>query len=365
MTDSFGVHTFTYDPAGNLSGADHPEGFPVPDEAFGYDPAGNATSFPGNPAGTVAYDPANRLTRDAGHDYGYDQEGNLTVITERGTGLTTRLVWDADHQLTRVDLPDGATVSYSYDPLGRRLQEHLTHPGSPAAGTTTTWAYDGMSIAATWTQTGGAPAVVSGTYTTDPAGTLLSAAGAAGSGRVYAVNDGLGSTTTILDQAGGVTGATAYSAFGVPTPTTGMSVGAGDAYGYTGHAYDPATGFTYARARYYTPATGRFTTEDPIDHPNLYTYVGNQPYDLVDPTGMMAVEGGGLENEAARTAQVASLGARIVVIGALLVAPNGLRAITSIHSPRQAYLCVGTLAMQSWTLQSLYAWATRLQGRLE
>lgn len=44
MTDSYGLHSFSYDSAGNLAMVDHPVGFPVDDEAFTYDSVGNALS---------------------------------------------------------------------------------------------------------------------------------------------------------------------------------------------------------------------------------------------------------------------------------------------------------------------------------
>ena len=45
----------------------------------------------------------------------------------------------------------------------------------------------------------------------------------------------------------------------------------------------------YMRARYYDAEVGRFISEDPagfIDGPNLYAYVGGNPVNAVDPTGL-------------------------------------------------------------------------------
>ena len=63
-------------------------------------------------------------------------------------------------------------------------------------------------------------------------------------------------------------------------------------YGFTGREFDPESGFYYYRGRYYDPQTGRFLTKDPIGlaggDTNLYRYVGNNPINFTDPTGLEA-----------------------------------------------------------------------------
>jgi RHS repeat-associated protein len=46
---------------------------------------------------------------------------------------------------------------------------------------------------------------------------------------------------------------------------------------------------SYYRARYYDPSTGRFLSEDPAGFEggiNSYAFVGNNPVDLIDPSGL-------------------------------------------------------------------------------
>jgi RHS repeat-associated protein len=62
--------------------------------------------------------------------------------------------------------------------------------------------------------------------------------------------------------------------------------------GFPGQYYDPETGFHYNCFRYYDPQTGRYITPDPIGLEggvNLFTYVGNNPINIVDPLGLLMV----------------------------------------------------------------------------
>ena len=57
---------------------------------------------------------------------------------------------------------------------------------------------------------------------------------------------------------------------------------------YCGEYFDEETGFVYLRARYYSPDTGRFVSENPIkDGNNWYVYCGNNPLCFLDSTGMV------------------------------------------------------------------------------
>ena len=61
-------------------------------------------------------------------------------------------------------------------------------------------------------------------------------------------------------------------------------------YGYTGREHDRETGLRYYRARYYDGEVGVFLSKDPIGFNsgqfNLYSYVGNDPVNWIDPYGL-------------------------------------------------------------------------------
>ncbi|MCC6739388.1 MAG: RHS repeat-associated core domain-containing protein [Planctomycetia bacterium] len=56
-------------------------------------------------------------------------------------------------------------------------------------------------------------------------------------------------------------------------------------YGFQGRESDTESGLQHFRARSYDPMTGRFTSRDPVPYPNLYIFPGNNPVNMMDPSG--------------------------------------------------------------------------------
>jgi RHS repeat-associated protein len=70
------------------------------------------------------------------------------------------------------------------------------------------------------------------------------------------------------------------------------TAGVGVEFAYAGRPVETRTGLSDNRARWYEPATGRFVNEDPSGFKggdaNLFRYVGNDPLNQVDPSGLAA-----------------------------------------------------------------------------
>lgn len=70
------------------------------------------------------YDKIYELTGASSASYTYDYNGNTTP--ETNSSGTTNYTWDHESRLANVTLPgQGGTVTFKYDPFGRRIQKHL------------------------------------------------------------------------------------------------------------------------------------------------------------------------------------------------------------------------------------------------
>jgi RHS repeat-associated protein len=123
--------------------------------------------------------------------------------------------------------------------------------------------------------------------------------------RSYYLYNAHGDVVQLTDEYGDVTKYYDYDAFGVERDASESDV---NPFRYCGEYYDEETQTYYLRARYYSPATGRFTSEDPIrDGLNWYTYANNNPIFFIDPSGL-AVTAWDMQNlSPSQVAELASL----------------------------------------------------------
>jgi len=116
---------------------------------------------------------------------------------------------------------------------------------------------------------------------------------------LYYLYDGLGSVTFMVKPDGNKRDHYRYDEFGKPAPGNSKLSQDGknvlhNTFGYTGEMWDQESELLYLRARYYEPETGRFLSRDTyegiLQNPlsrHLYAYVGNNPVNYVDPSGLI------------------------------------------------------------------------------
>jgi len=242
--------------------------------------------------------------RSAGHDL----RGNIAHYGPRNSGKL-HMVYDATNQPIEMfgrslgtngseHGPDG------YEPVGIPTTKHLydghkrrVKTVEGAGGANPTVRYNIFDASGTLVQVYDATADARTDYVNGPAGALARIKKTAGIDATTFIHaDHLGTARAGTD----VNGTTLWEDWHTPFGESLIHPDATDDQGdYTGHIRDKTTGLVYMQARFYDPMIGRFLSEDPVTfldtgsptYFNRYSYVGNDPINMIDPYGMYACDG--------------------------------------------------------------------------
>ena len=246
-------------------------------ESYTYDPVGNRLTSLG--VANYTSNTSNELTSTSNATYTYDYNGN--TLTKVVGSNTTSYAWDFENRLTSVTLPgSGGTVSFKYDPFGRRIYK------SSSSGTSV-FAYDGDNLVEETNSSGTVVARYSqGLNIDEPVAMLRSGATS------FYQADGLGTITSLASTSGSLAQTYTFDSFGNQTASSGSLT---NSFRYTAREFDTETSLYYYRARYYDLTIARFLNEDPArmdGGTNLYAYVRNSPINFNDPLGLFTVKPG-------------------------------------------------------------------------
>ncbi|GJL61290.1 MAG: hypothetical protein NPIRA03_41470 [Nitrospirales bacterium] len=280
---------YTYDVANRLVGLDNRAGnTTINRHAYSLDANGNIVheerELPQAPTRSVDhtleyhYNPVrNRLLSTSGdwtRHFTYDDEGQL--MDQDGV---SQYAFDAEHRLVQ-HTQVGAINRFDYDGAGNRLrvsrEDGQRHYIYGAAGQLLAEANANLEITRYYVYAKGLSALIEG-------------------GKSYVYHfDHSGNTVAITDDDQMIVNQYRYHPYG---RILGQTEAIDQPFTFVGQqgVMEEPSGLYYMRARYYDPETGRFIKEDPIGLAggiNGYAYVGGNPINFIDPSGLEKQGGG-------------------------------------------------------------------------
>jgi RHS repeat-associated protein len=245
----WGTYTYSYDTLNNLRGRLGPN--PL---VYNYNPSNRLSTISGSQTRNYSYNERGEIVGDGQKSFTVNCKGQLLTIS--------------------------GTSKYTYDGNGRRVKKQII-----STGATEYALYElGGSLVATWNSTTqvwtnfvelGGRVIAEQTFTPSD--------GQRGAKYLHA--DLLGSPRMATGPVG-ILWREHFDPYGKKLN------GINEKIGFTGHAFDQESEYTYMQARFYDAQVGRFLSTDPVhfvdDDPftfNRYSYAHNNPYRYTDPDG--------------------------------------------------------------------------------
>ncbi|MDR1639885.1 MAG: hypothetical protein LBT59_09350, partial [Clostridiales bacterium] len=266
-----GDWSYEYDQAGRLAQAVSPSG----EITYKFDSAGNRELMTSGSSLNITYtsNNLNQYTSIGDDSLFYDKNGNL--VSRTANGATTSYSYDPLGRLIEVIMPNNDVWEYGYDSFGNRSSVSIN-------SSETKFVYSPIGLGMPLAEYKPDNTVVR--YIQD--GSLIAQAMDNGGLYFYSYNH-LGSTLFITGPDGGIANSYSYTPDGV---IASSSETIANHYAYAGQhgIADDRNGLAYSRARYLDLSAGRFISPDPLGQAsdlNLYSFAANNPANYVDVTG--------------------------------------------------------------------------------
>ncbi|MFH1148152.1 MAG: RHS repeat-associated core domain-containing protein [Pseudomonadota bacterium] len=307
-------YVYTYDELGRLLTVTK-DGTLI--EEYRYDPVGTRTyemnTLRGIPGRSFDYSDEDHLLTAGNTDYGYDEDGFLTIKDKEDGSKITEFTYSSQGELLKVSLPENGVVEYVNDPLGRRIAKIVN------GATVEKYLWQGLTqLLAIYD--GNDNLLMRFEY----ADARMPVAMTKGGVKYYLSYDQIGSLRVVANVSGTVVKRIDYDSFGNISHDTNPSFEI--PFGFAGGLHDRDTGLVRFGHRDYDPDVSRWTAKDPIffagGDTDLYGYCLNNPINLIDPNGLIA----GIDDLAA----IAALTALEAATAAYLQSPEGQRMLKDI-----------------------------------